>query len=288
MLRERCHALLNALLFCRDRISCWRSARNLVGDLPLKNDRTAGTERARQGYAAARLLDKARVYVIGDIHGRADLLDRMVGLISRDLEANPVSDCLTVTLGDYIDRGPDSRGVLDRLVRNPFPTDFVALKGNHEALLEAFLSDPSVAERWRHLGGLETIHSYRVSVGELMLGKNYEQAAKGLRAAVPEQHLKFLASLKTSILVGKYFLCHAGVRPGIPLERQSVEDLLWIRDAFLSSTVDFGRIVVHGHTPTERPEILPNRINIDTGAFATGRLTCVVLESSGPRFLMTA
>ena len=234
------------------------------------------------------LLNKARVYVIGDIHGRADLLDRMVGLISRDLEANPVSDCLTVTLGDYIDRGPDSRGVLDRLVRNPFPTDFVALKGNHEALLEAFLSDPSVAERWRHLGGLETIHSYRVSVGELMLGKNYEPSAKGLRAAVPEQHLKFLASLKTSILVGKYFLCHAGVRPGIPLERQSVEDLLWIRDAFLSSTVDFGRIVVHGHTPTERPEILPNRINIDTGAFATGRLTCVVLERSEPRFLMTA
>jgi serine/threonine protein phosphatase 1 len=221
---------------------------------------------------------KTRVYVIGDIHGRSDLLDRMVALISRDLEADPAGDCLTVTLGDYIDRGPDSRGVLDRLVRNPFPTGFVALKGNHEALLEAFLDDPPVVKHWRHLGGLETIHSYRVPVGELMVGKNYADAAKALRAAIPDEHFAFLKSLKTSAMV----------RPGIPLDRQSVDDLLWIRDEFLSSTADFGKIVVHGHTPTERPEILPNRINIDTGAFATGRLTCVVLGGSAPRFLATA
>jgi serine/threonine protein phosphatase 1 len=234
------------------------------------------------------LSDKTRVYVIGDIHGRSDLLDRMVALISRDLEADPAGDCLTVTLGDYIDRGPDSRGVLDRLVRNPFPTRLVALKGNHEALLEAFLDDPSVVEHWRHLGGLETIHSYRVPVGELMVGKNYADAATALRAAIPDEHFAFLASLKTSIVVDRYFMCHAGVRPGIPLDRQSVEDLLWIRDEFLSSTTDFGKIVVHGHTPTERPEILPNRINIDTGAFATGRLTCVVLGGSEPRFVATA
>jgi serine/threonine protein phosphatase 1 len=234
------------------------------------------------------VLDRTRIYVIGDIHGRSDLLDRMVDQISRDLDASPASDCVTVTLGDYIDRGPDSRGVLDRLVRNPFPTDFVALKGNHEALLEMFLDDPTVAEHWRRLGGLETLHSYGVPVGNLMMGANYEQAAKALEAAVPDEHFKFLASLKTSIMTGKHFLCHAGVRPGVPLERQSVEDLLWIRDEFLNSRVDFGRIVVHGHTPSERPEVLPNRINIDTGAFATGRLTCVVLESAEPRFLTTA
>jgi serine/threonine protein phosphatase 1 len=212
----------------------------------------------------------------------------MVEHISRDLDANPISDCVTVTLGDYIDRGPDSRGVLDRLVRNPFPTDFIALKGNHEALLEMFLDDPAVAEHWRRLGGLETLHSYGVPVGNLMMGANYEQAAKALELAVPDEHFKFLASLKTSIITGKYFLCHGGVRPGIALERQTVEDLLWIRDEFLNSTMDFGRIVVHGHTPSEQPEVLPNRINIDTGAFATGRLTCVVLESAEPRFLMTA
>jgi len=127
-----------------------------------------------------------------------------------------------------------------------------------------------------------------VPVGNLMMGANYEQAARALEAAVPDEHFKFLASLKTSIITGKHFLCHAGVRPGIRLERQSVEDLLWIRDEFLNSTADFGRIVVHGHTPSERPEVLPNRINIDTGAFATDRLTCVVLESAQPRFLMTA
>jgi serine/threonine protein phosphatase 1 len=234
------------------------------------------------------VLSRPRVYVIGDIHGRSDLLDQMVVQISRDLEANPINDCMTVTLGDYMDRGPDSRGVLDRLVRNPFPTDFVALKGNHEALFEMFLDDPAVAEHWRRLGGLETLHSYGVPVSNIMMGANYKQAATALAAAVPNEHFMFLASLKTSIITEKYFLCHAGVRPGVPLERQSIEDLLWIRDEFLESKTDFGRIVVHGHTPSERPEVLPNRINIDTGAFATGRLTCVVLGNAEPRFLTTA
>jgi serine/threonine protein phosphatase 1 len=121
-----------------------------------------------------------------------------------------------------------------------------------------------------------------------MMGANYKQAATALEAAVPDEHFTFLASLKTSVITEKYFLCHAGVRPGVPLERQSIEDLLWIRDEFLESKTDFGRIVVHGHTPSERPQVLPNRINIDTGAFATGRLTCVVLGNAEPRFLTTA
>src|SRR5262245_38877867 len=142
------------------------------------------------------VLDRARIYVIGDVHGRSDLLHRMVDHISRDLDANPISDCMTVTLGDYIDRGPDSHGILDRLVRNPFPTDFVALKGNHEALLEMFLDDPAVADHWRRLGGLETLHSYGVPVGNLMTGANYEQAARALEAAAPDEHFRFLASLK--------------------------------------------------------------------------------------------
>ena len=228
-----------------------------------------------------------RLYVIGDIHGRSDLLDRMVIEISRDLEARPVGAALTVTLGDYVDRGADSRGVLDRLVRNPFPTPLVALKGNHESLFAAFLGDPSVAGHWRRLGGLETLHSYGVPVASLMMGKNYEEAAAGLRAALPQAHLDFLGSLRTSLAVGKYFMCHAGVRPGVPLERQSEEDLLWIRADFLSSRANFGKIVVHGHTPTESPEVLPNRINIDTGAFMTGQLTCAVLDQGDLRFLST-
>jgi len=192
---------------------------------------------------------------------------------------------LTVTLGDYIDRGPQSRGVIERLSVNPFPTLYVALKGNHETLLEAFLADPSVGAHWRRLGGLETIASFGVPVQQLMLGRNYEDAAAQLRKALTQQHRDFLASLKTSVVVGRYFLCHAGVRPGVPLDRQREDDLLWIRDEFLNSTEDFGKIVVHGHTPVAEPEVLPNRINIDTGAFMTGRLTCVVLEKDRHRFL---
>jgi serine/threonine protein phosphatase 1 len=233
------------------------------------------------------LLEPDRLYVIGDIHGRSDLLDRMVIEISRDLEARPVGTALTVTLGDYVDRGADSRGVLDRLVRNPFPTSLVALKGNHESLFAAFLQDPTVADHWRRLGGLETLHSYGVPVASLMMGKNYEEAATGLRAAVPPAHLEFLGSLRTHLSVGKYFMCHAGVRPGIALERQGEQDLLWIREEFLSSRANFGKIIVHGHTPTESPEVLPNRINVDTGAFMTGRLTCAVLDHGPPRFLST-
>ena len=228
--------------------------------------------------------EKTRLYAIGDIHGRLDLLDRVITAIERDVEAHG-SDALTVTLGDYIDRGPKSRGVLDRLIPNPFPTPHIALKGNHEVLLESFLANPATAEHWRRLGGLETLHSYGVSVSGLMVGKNYDEAADRLREAMPAEHLKFLQSLKTSHSHGKYFLCHAGVRPGVPLDRQNDEDLLWIRDEFLSSKMNFGKIVVHGHTPMESPEVLPNRINIDTGAFATGQLTCVVLDESGHRFL---
>ena len=209
----------------------------------------------------------------------------MVAGIARDLDSRPIEDPLTVTLGDYIDRGPNSRGVIDRLARNPFPTDFIALKGNHEALFATFLRDPSTAAHWRRVGGLETLHSYGVDVGPLMRGRDYEAAAQALLAAVPPEHFAFLAALRGPLTVGRYFLCHAGVRPGIPLEGQSEDDLLWIRDEFLDSKTDFGKIVVHGHTPAEEPELLPNRINVDTGAFMTGRLTCAVLEGEKVRFL---
>jgi serine/threonine protein phosphatase 1 len=228
-----------------------------------------------------------RCYVIGDIHGRSDLLDQIVDKIARDIEQDPAAKNLTITLGDYVDRGPDSRGVLDRLARNPFPTDYIALKGNHEELFETFLMKPTIGPQWRRLGGLETLHSYKVPVADLMVGKGFEEAAQALRQTLPEAHSAFLGSLKLSLTVGSYFFCHAGVRPGISLEQQRAEDLLWIRGEFLSSEAQFGKIVVHGHTPTQSPEVLVNRINIDTGAFATGRLTCLVIEDTGLRFLST-
>jgi serine/threonine protein phosphatase 1 len=228
-----------------------------------------------------------RLYVIGDIHGRADLLDNIVDKIQRDIDEHERSDCITVTLGDYVDRGPDSKGVLDRLVRNPFPTRYIGLKGNHELMLESFMRDPSVGERWRRLGGLETLYSYGVSVADLMRGKGFESAARALKAVVPLKHVEFLSSLSPYFSIGDYFLCHAGVRPGVPLEDQKVEDLLWIRDEFLNSTMDFGKFVIHGHSPREWPEVRPNRVNIDTGAFATGRLTCLVVDGDHGRFLFT-
>lgn len=224
-----------------------------------------------------------RIYAIGDIHGRLDLLERVIVAIKRDVgEQGP--GALTVTLGDYVDRGPDSRGVLDRLIENPFPTPYVPLKGNHESLFEVFLADPTTGAFWRQQGGLETLLSYGVRPLGLG-GVSFAKAKEQLLEALPPRHLEFMRTLKISYTHGDYFFCHAGVRPGVPLDQQSEEDLLWIRDEFLGSSANFGKIVVHGHTPMEKPEVKPNRISIDTGAFATGRLTCVALDGGPPRFL---
>jgi serine/threonine protein phosphatase 1 len=231
-----------------------------------------------------QLNQNSPLYVIGDIHGRLDLLDQLIDAIHRDTDA---CVSLTVTLGDYIDRGPDSRGVIDRLLTNPFPGDCIALKGNHEALLQAFLDQPETGNYWRQLGGLETLSSFGIPVGPLMTGQQYQQAAEKLRVALSCAQLQFLTSLKTSLTVGRFFLCHAGVRPGVPLDRQSEDDLLWIRDEFLNSEANFGKIVVHGHTPTAQPDFRPNRVNLDTGAFATGRLTCLVAEGETYRTIST-
>jgi serine/threonine protein phosphatase 1 len=224
-----------------------------------------------------------RIYAIGDIHGRLDLLERAIAAIRRDVEDHGPA-ALIVTLGDYIDRGPQSRGVLDRLIENPFPASYVALKGNHETLLDIFLAEPTSGPFWLQQGGLQTLQSYGIRLKGLMAA-NFREARDQLQAALPAAHVNFLHSLKTSLSHGKYFFCHAGVRPGVPLEGQSEDDLLWIRDEFLSSSADFGKIIVHGHTPVPEPEVRPNRIGIDTGAFATGRLTCVALSGDAPRFL---
>ncbi len=224
------------------------------------------------------------LYVIGDIHGRLDLLDRLIEVIYRDAGGRGTGS-LTVTVGDYIDRGPNSRGVIDRLMANPFPGRYVALKGNHEAMMASFLADPQIGDLWSINGGLETLRSFGVTVTTSWGHANFARAAEALRAALTPEESRFLASLRLSLTVGRYFICHAGVRPGVPLDRQSEDDLLWIRDTFLDSNMDFGKIVVHGHTPVPEPEVRVNRVNVDTGAFASGRLTCVVLENGGHRFL---
>jgi serine/threonine protein phosphatase 1 len=232
--------------------------------------------------------DPTRIYAIGDIHGCVKPLRRLVRAIEADLQESPQANCLTVTLGDYIDRGPASRDVIEFLVGNPFPTPYVALKGNHEALLERFLVEPEVAEDWRCYGGLETLQSYGVDVYHVMRGRHYDAAAEALAETMPPSHLGFIHNLRLSLALDRYFLCHAGVRPGTPLQSQTEEDLLWIREDFLRSKSKFGKVIVHGHSPVPEPEVRANRINVDTGAFITGRLTCAVLEGERVRFLSAA
>lgn len=236
----------------------------------------------------ASVPDGARVYAIGDIHGRADLLDRLHALIEADFAAKAASTVHVVYLGDYVDRGRDSFGVVERLAEGP--SDFVQawlLRGNHEELLLRFIDDPSVGPFWRQLGGLATLLSYGIDVDRVLKEAGYPGLSKQFRTQLPSRHLALFAKLKPFTTIGDYFFCHAGVRPGIPLEQQKQQDMLWIRDQFLDATEDFGKIVVHGHSPVDQPAFCKNRINIDTGAYATGRLTCLVLEGRSRRILST-
>jgi serine/threonine protein phosphatase 1 len=219
-----------------------------------------------------------RVYAIGDIHGRADLLGELFKRIDDSLKAYPIKHALHVFLGDYIDRGPDSREVIDALIARKRQHAMVYLKGNHESYAAQFLNDPTVLSEWTQVGGINTLLSYGVKPSTRDDPQRDEDVATAFREALPESHRNFIGGLALSFTCGDYFFAHAGVRPGVPLEEQCEQDLLWIRDDFLLHEEDFGKIIVHGHSPTLKPDIRPNRINIDTGAYATGRLTCLVLQ----------
>ncbi len=234
----------------------------------------------------ASLPKDLRIYAIGDIHGRSDLLAMLAERISADLETAP-NEVLTVFLGDYVDRGPDSSGVIERLCRREFPTPYHTLRGNHEEVVLKFFEDPKVLESWRKFGGLEMLHSYGVDVSEAMRGGGYDRARDALAARMPLAHRKFLEETILSVDYGDYFFCHAGVRPDVPLNFQSANDLLWIREEFLRFRGSWEKVVVHGHTPVPEPELLPGRINVDTGAFATSILSAVVLEGATRRILST-
>lgn len=229
-----------------------------------------------------------RVFAVGDIHGRTDLLDTLHAAIEADVAESRPAEARIIYLGDYVDRGPDSAGVIDRLMRKPpAGVERLLLKGNHEDILERFLAEPEAAAGWCRLGGVETMISYGVDVEEEAAKGGFTALARALRDRIPQDHLDLLRSLSTSTSVGGYFFCHAGVRPGLALEQQRPRDLMWIRDEFLSSEDDFGKVVVHGHTPVRDPEILSNRINVDTGAYRSGRLTCAVLEGAEIRLIAT-
>lgn len=226
-----------------------------------------------------------RIYAIGDVHGCSDLLARLLLRVDAHLAAHPIDRPLHVFLGDYIDRGPDSRNVINQLIERAFNHDAVFLKGNHEAWLLEFLEDPRLLESWGEYGGLQTLRSYGLRPSTNRTLSDNKALASELNAALPDSHRRFLNQLKPSFICGEYFFVHAGVRPKIALSRQKERDMLWIRDEFLSHDKDFGKIIVHGHTPVLEPDVRPNRINIDTGAYATGRLTCAIFETDTVAFL---
>jgi serine/threonine protein phosphatase 1 len=241
--------------------------------------------RLRRSSRKPRLPSGRRIYAVGDIHGCADLLSGLFARIDDDLKARPIAEPLQVLLGDYIDRGANSRQVIEMLIARGQHHNVILLKGNHEECALQFLSDPTALARWKLIGGLNTVHSYGVAPARSDDSRSQHEVAAALSDSMPESHRRFLKGLALSFTCGDFFFAHAGVRPGVPLQEQSQQDLLWIRDDFLLHEEDFGKIVVHGHTPAREPEIRANRINIDTGAYATGRLTCLVLEDDKMGFL---
>ena len=229
------------------------------------------------------------VYAVGDVHGRLDLLEQLLDLIDGDAEASGTDRRTLVFLGDYVDRGPNSRGVVERLIGD-LPRGFDAhfLKGNHEAILLDFLAEPWRLDHWLQNGGEETMRSYGVDTeGLASLDASPATWRDAFAQALPEAHLRFFRNLLLSVSFGDYLFVHAGVRPGVPLGAQSEADLVWIRAPFLNHAELFGKVVVHGHTPGQEPVTRPNRVGIDTGAVFTGRLTALRLEGAERKFLQT-
>lgn len=228
-----------------------------------------------------------RAYVVGDVHGRLDLLERMLASIEAELEREP-SKTLLVFVGDLIDRGPQSAGVVERLRTYARPgVELVVLLGNHEeVLLRILAGDSSLVPSWLSFGGAECLASYGVDPAEVHR-LDPHAAVKRISAAIPPAHVEFLSGCADSFRFGDYLMVHAGIRPGVALDQQLQSDLRWIRDPFLRDRGDHGFVVVHGHTISEQVEILPNRIGIDTGAYASGRLTALAIEGA-ERWLVEA
>ena len=229
--------------------------------------------------APASLPAGRRVYAIGDIHGCAEQLAALHDLIARDLAQRPMAAPVLVHIGDYVDRGPDTAGVIARLAAgSPIPgMEMVNLLGNHEnTMLEALSGERAAATDWLFAGGRPSLESY---------GVDPDSPRDTWPAAVPVEHIAFLRSLKLMHREGGYAFVHAGVRPGIPLDQQARDDMLRMRQPFLYSEIDFGAVVVHGHTPVKHAVVRHNRIAIDTGAVFGGPLTCVVLEGETLGFL---
>lgn len=231
-----------------------------------------------------------RVYAVGDVHGRTDLLTALEDAIIADAEsAGPNMRLFLVYLGDYVDRGGDSRGVIAHLLLPP-PPDFerVLLLGNHDLWMRDFLDGGAVGPSWLKFGGDATLASYGVKLDPAVEeSERLADAQHRFAKIMSDEHRQFLLDLDLVFDLGDYYFCHAGIRPTLPLSRQIPNDLLWIREPFLSWNGESNKVIVHGHTISETPVVKRNRIGIDTGAFSSEILTCLVLEGATQRFIAT-
>lgn len=218
-----------------------------------------------------------RLYAIGDVHGRLDLLEKMHAAIREDLDRHAGKDWRIIHLGDYVDRGPDCRGVLDFLSEALKDERVIALAGNHDVGFLDFLAEPDGQGLFARYGGRETARSYGVEIdfGD-PAGLRAGHAA--LSKAMPRRHRDVLGHLRFSVSFGDFLFCHAGIKPGVPLDEQKPHTLIWIRDEFLDWTGLHPKVVVHGHTPSPEPEVLANRVNVDTQAYASGVLSALVVD----------
>ncbi len=204
----------------------------------------------------------------------------MLDVIDRAEATLHAAQTTEILLGDYVDRGPQSSEVIEllRTTTNP-ERQRICLLGNHEQMLLRFMGQSSTWDRWRSMGAISTLASYGVSRELLKTSVGPDLLHNEFHKIVPTEHLAFLMQMPVHHRIGDYFFVHAGLRPRVPLERQTQQDMLWIRSEFVRSEHDFGLTVVHGHTPSPDAEVLPNRIGVDTGAYATGHLSCVMLEN---------
>lgn len=226
-----------------------------------------------------------RFYVIGDVHGRVDALRDVFSRIDADRTRSSTVRPVQLFLGDYVDRGPASREVLDLLSMRLMSHEMVLLRGNHEVMFHEFFSNPVLIDNWRQYGGLQTLISYGLKPSIKPSPAEAVELSQNLAIKVPRLHRQLISKMPSSFTCGDFYFVHAGVRPGTPLKEQKDEDLLWIREDFLLYERDFEKFIVHGHTPVLKPDVRSNRINLDVGAYATGNLACLVIDGETIDFI---
>jgi serine/threonine protein phosphatase 1 len=233
---------------------------------------------------AAKGPEGVLIYAVGDVHGRLDLLKKMYEGITAHRSEHAAKDWRVIHLGDYVDRGPDSKGVIDFLIQQCEDPRAICLAGNHDVGFLEFLAEPDLDGLFATNGGWHTAKSYGVAL-DFRDAAAFPSQYEAFRAAVPDTHRTFLESLRFRAVFGDFYFCHAGIMPGVPLDAQEPRDLIWIREAFLNDERLYEKVIVHGHTPTRDPEVRANRINIDTGAFASHVLTALVIDGSDKQLM---